>query len=81
MDNNEEILRLKSELAKAQAEAADLRAKLDAQNKGFDVQAALDRIKSKAESDATYKAEMEAKFNALYGKDSTPSNPQTTRFF
>ncbi len=78
MENNERVLELERELAKLRAENANLQGQLEAQNKGFDVQAALDRIKSKNESDAAYKAEMEAKFNALYN---TPSNPQTTRHY
>lgn len=81
MDENIEILQ--RELKKAQAENAELRAQLDAQRGGVDVQRVLDRIKAKNESDAAYKAEMEATFEKQYQRDKkdTPSNPQTTRYY
>lgn len=81
MDYNEQILSLQSELAKAKAEVEELRAKLDAQNKGFDVQAALDRIKAKNESDAAYKAEMEATFARQRNNDNKPSEPHLPRYY
>lgn len=82
MDYNEQnFLHLQSELAKAKAEVEELRAQVNAQNKGFDVQAALDRIKAKAESDAAYKAEMEATFARQLNKDTKPSDPHLPRYY
>lgn len=73
---------LKRELAKAQAENAELRAQLDAQRGGVDVQKVLDRIKAQDEANKTYQCEMQAQFDRLYKRDEKKDTPpQTTRFY
>lgn len=82
MDYNEQIASLQSELAKSRAEVEELRAQLDAQNKGFDVQAVLDRIKAKNESDAAYQREMQATFDRQLNRDNDkPSDPHLPRYY
>ena len=82
MENNERVLELERELAKLRAENANLQGQLDAQNKGFDVQAALDRIKAENESNKAYQAEMQAQFDRLYKRDEKKDTPpQTTRYY
>lgn len=58
-NNNEQVQELQRELAKAQAENADLRAQIDAQHGGFDFAEAMKRIEARNASDAAYQAEME----------------------
>lgn len=78
----DDIDALKRELAKAQAENAQLRAQIDAQRGGVDVQKVLDRIKAKNESDKAYQAEMQAQFDRLYKRDEKKDTPpQTTRYY
>lgn len=78
MDENIEILQ--RELKKAQAENAELRAQLDAQRGGVDVQKVLDRINKENESNKEYQADMQAQFDRLYKRDEKKEPPQT-RFF
>ena len=78
----DDIDALKRELAKAQAENAQLRAQLDAQCGGVDVQRVLDRIKAENESNKAYQAEMQAQFDRLYKRDEKKDTPpQTTRYY
>lgn len=78
----DDIDALKRELAKAQAENAQLRAQIDAQRGGVDVQKVLDRIKRQDESNKEYQAEMQAQFDRLYRRDEKKDTPpQTTRFY
>lgn len=78
----DDIDALKRELAKAQAENAQLRAQLDAQRGGVDVQRVLDRINAENESNKAYQAEMQAQFDRLYKRDEKKDTPtQTTHFF
>lgn len=78
----DDIDALKRELAKAQAENAQLRAQIDAQRGGVDVQKVLDRINKENESNKAYQAEMQAQFDRLYKRDEKDTPPQTTtRFF
>lgn len=80
MDENIEILQ--RELKKAQAENAELRAQLDAQRGGVDVQKVLDRINKENESNKAYQAEMQAQFDRLYKRDEKKDTPpQTTRYY
>lgn len=80
MDENIEILQ--RELKKVQAENAELRAQLDAQRGGVDVQKVLDRIKRQDESNKAYQAEMQAQFDRLYKRDEKKDTPpQTTRYY
>ena len=81
MDENIEILQ--RELKKAQAENAELRAQLDAQRGGVDVQKVLDRINKENESNKEYQREMQAQFDRLYKRDEKKDTPPqtTTRFF
>lgn len=78
----DDIDALKRELAKAQAENAQLRAQIDAQGGGVDVQRVLDRIKAENESNKAYQAEMQAQFDRLYKRDEKKDTPpQTTRYY
>lgn len=80
----DDIDALKRELAKAQAENAQLRAQIDAQRGGVDVQKVLDRINKENESNKEYQREMQAQFDRLYKRDEkkdTPPQTTTTRFF
>lgn len=73
---------LRRELAKAEAENAELRAQLDAKRGGVDVQKVLDRIKRQDEANKTYQREMQAQFDRLYKRDENKDTPpQTTRLF
>lgn len=65
----DDIDALRRELAKAQAENAQLRAQIDAQRGGVDVQRVLDRINRENESNKAYQAEMQAQFDRLYKRD------------
>ena len=65
---------LQRELAKAQAENAQLRAQIDAQRNKFDFNKALERIKAKEADNEAYKQEIEQRFA---GNDTT----STTQFF
>jgi hypothetical protein len=76
----DDIDALRRELAKSQAENAQLRAQLDAQRGGVDVQRVLDRIKAENESNKAYQAEMQAQFDRLYKRDEKKDTP-TTRYF
>lgn len=58
--NNETLQR---ELAKAQAEIAELRAQLDATRNKFDFNRALERIKAREADNEAYKQELEQRFN------------------
>lgn len=79
----DDIDALKRELAKAQAENAQLRAQIDAQRGGVDVQKVLDRINKENESNKEYQREMQAQFDRLYKRDEKKDTPPqtTTRFF
>ena len=79
----DDIDALKRELAKAQAENAQLRAQIDAQRGGVDVQKVLDRINKENESNKAYQREMQAQFDRLYKRDEKEDTPPqtTTRFF
>jgi len=78
----DDIDALKRELAKAQAENAQLRAQIDAQRGGVDVQKVLDRINKENESNKAYQAEMQAQFDRLYKRDEKKDTPpQTTRYY
>ncbi len=78
----DDIDALKRELAKAQAENAQLRAQLDAQRGGVDVQKVLDRINKENESNKEYQREMQAQFDRLYKRDEKKDTPpQTTRYY
>jgi len=78
----DDIDALKRELAKAQAENAQLRAQIDAQRGGVDVQKVLDRINRENESNKAYQAEMQAQFDRLYKRDEKKDTPpQTTRYY
>lgn len=78
----DDIDALKRELAKAQAENAQLRAQIDAQGGGVDVQRVLDRINKENESNKAYQAEMQAQFDRLYKRDEKKDTPpQTTRYY
>ena len=78
----DDIDALKRELAKAQAENAQLRAQIDAQRGGVDVQRVLDRINRENESNKAYQAEMQAQFDRLYKRDEKKDTPpQTTRYY
>lgn len=80
--DNIDIDALKRELAKARAENAQLRAQIDAQRGGVDVQRVLDRINRENESNKAYQAEMQAQFDRLYKRDEKKDTPpQTTRYF
>jgi hypothetical protein len=78
----DDIDALRRELAKAQAENAQLRAQIDAQRGGVDVQKVLDRINKENESNKAYQAEMQAQFDRLYKRDEKKDTPpQTTRYY
>lgn len=78
----DDIDALKRELAKAQAENAELRAQIDAKRGGVDVQKVLDRINKENESNKAYQAEMQAQFDRLYKRDEKKDTPpQTTRYY
>lgn len=78
----DDIDALRRELAKAQAENAQLRAQIDAQRGGVDVQRVLDRINRENESNKAYQAEMQAQFDRLYKRDEKKDTPpQTTRYY
>ncbi len=78
----DDIDALKRELAKAQAENAQLRAQIDAQRGGVDVQKVLDRINKENESNKAYQREMQAQFDRLYKRDEKKDTPpQTTRYY
>ena len=77
----DDIDALKRELAKAQAENAQLRAQIDAQRGGVDVQKVLDRINKENESNKEYQREMQAQFDRLYKRDEKKDTPPQTRFF
>lgn len=62
MDNNTDNEALQRELAKAQAENAQLRAQIDAQRNKFDFNKALERIKAKEADNEAYKRELEQRF-------------------
>ena len=80
--DNIDIDALKRELAKAQAENAQLQAQIDAQRGGVDVQRVLDRINRENESNKAYQREMQAQFDRLYKRDEKKDTPpQTERFF
>ena len=80
--DNIDIDALKRELAKARAENAQLRAQIDAQRGGVDVQKVLDRINKENESNKAYQAEMQAQFDRLYKRDEKKDTPpQTTRYY
>ena len=80
--DNIDIDALKRELAKARAENAQLRAQIDAQRGGVDVQRVLDRINRENESNKAYQAEMQAQFDRLYKRDEKKDTPpQTTRYY
>lgn len=80
MDSN--IEDLKQEVSRLQSENAELRAQLETQREGVDIEKVLARIQAKNKSDAAYRETMEATFDGIYRKqDDTPSDPQTTRFF
>lgn len=63
---------LQRELAKAQAENAQLRAQIDAQRNKFDFNKALERIKAKEADNEAYKRELEQRFAG--------NKPSTTDF-
>ncbi len=78
----DDIDALRRELAKAQAENAQLRAQIDAQRGGVDVQKVLDRINKENESNKAYQREMQAQFDRLYKRDEKKDTPpQTTRYY
>lgn len=81
MDSN--IEDLKQEVSRLQSENAELRAQLDAQRGGVDIESVLARIQAKNKSDKAYRETMEATFDGIYRKqDDKPSDPQTPpRFF
>ena len=77
----DDIDALRRELAKAQAENAQLRAQIDAHRGGVDVQKVLDRINKENESNKAYQAEMQAQFDRLYKREKKDTPPQTTRYY
>ena len=78
----DDIDTLRRELIKAQAENAQLRAQIDAQRGGVDVQKVLDRINKENESNKEYQREMQAQFDRLYKRDEKKDTPpQTTRYY
>ena len=63
MDNNtDNEMTLQKELAKAQAEIANLRAQLDAQRNKFDFNRAFERIKAKEADNEAYREELQRRF-------------------
>ncbi len=58
----DDIDALKRELAKAQAENAQLRAQIDAQSNAFDFNKAMARIRAKEADNEAYRQELESRF-------------------
>lgn len=70
--NDNEKMTLQRELAKAQAEIAELRAQLDAQRNAFDFNKAFERIKAREADNEAYRKEIEQRFAG--------NEPSTTDF-
>lgn len=62
MENTNNESTLQRELAKAQAEIAELRAQLDAQRNAFDFNKAFERIKAREADNEAYRKELEQRF-------------------
>lgn len=75
MENNDNEMTLQRELAKAQAEIAELRAQLDKERNAFDFNRALQRIKQREADNEAYRQELEQRFAGV--NDTT----STTQFF